>query len=129
MGLQRPTGETPVTPVKSLKVDSRLATAMRMRRFLAAGSLLVALLSTAACERRHHHVQHGPCSYTFLLPEMGHCGPAGEFQVTNSLQRDSAPLPGGTAPTEQDKKLTSLQNAMENNTQWLLKVTLQQEAR
>ncbi|XP_023687845.2 angiopoietin-2b isoform X1 [Paramormyrops kingsleyae] len=93
-----------------------------MRRFLAAGSLLVALLSTAACERRHHRVQHGPCSYTFLLPEMGHCGPTGEFQVTNSLQRDSAPLPGGTAPTEQDKKLTSLQNAMENNTQWLLKL-------
>ncbi|XP_048849663.1 angiopoietin-2b [Brienomyrus brachyistius] len=93
-----------------------------MQRFLAAGSLLVALLSSAACERRHHHVQHGPCSYTFLLPEMGHCGPASEFQVTNSLQRDSAPLPGGATPTEQDKKLTSLENAMENNTQWLLKL-------
>ncbi|MGH0182250.1 UNVERIFIED_CONTAM: hypothetical protein FKN15_008876 [Acipenser sinensis] len=27
-------------------------------------------------ERRHHHrLQHGPCSYTFLLPEVEHCRP------------------------------------------------------
>uniref|UniRef100_A0A672FIW7 Angiopoietin 2b n=1 Tax=Salarias fasciatus TaxID=181472 RepID=A0A672FIW7_SALFA len=56
--------------------------------------------------RQQHHVQHGLCSYTFILPEVEHCDPLKDFQVTNTLQRDSPPE----------------ESAMENNTQWLQKL-------
>lgn len=96
---------------------------------------LAYLLSTAiGSERQQHHVQHGPCSYTFILPEVEHCHPLNDFQVTNTLQRDSPPeavsdtsqsKPGKAQkerPSWQERKLESLESAMENNTQWLQKV-------
>ncbi|XP_065277760.1 angiopoietin-2-like isoform X4 [Emys orbicularis] len=71
-------------------------------------------------ERPQHQVQHGPCSYTFLLPELGGCYPsAAEYQVSNSLQRDAPPVPEPKWPA---KRLQQLENVMENNTQWLQKV-------
>lgn len=86
-------------------------------------------------ERQQHHVQHGPCSYTFILPEVEHCHPLKDFQVTNTLQRDS-PAEGEPEmsqskqdkaqkerPSSQETKLESLESAMENNTQWLQKVS------
>lgn len=87
---------------------------------------LAYLLATA--ERQQHRVQHGPCSYTFILPEVEHCNPLKDFQVTNTLQRDSPPEaePDAKAqkerPSWQERKLENLENAMENNTQWLQKV-------
>lgn len=96
---------------------------------------LAYLLSTAiGSERQQHHVQQGPCSYTFILPEVEHCHPLNDFQVTNTLQRDSPPesVPDtsqskpGKAQREksswQERKLESLESAMVNNTQWLQKV-------
>lgn len=98
---------------------------------------LAYLLSTAiGLDRQQHHVQHGPCSYTFILPEVEHCHPLNDFQVTNTLQRDSppeasadsSPSKAGKAqkerPSWQERKLESLESAMENNTQWLQKVWL-----
>lgn len=85
-------------------------------------------------QRVQHRVQHGPCSYTFVLPEVEHCHPLKDFEVTNTLQGDSPPEPGpdtsqskpGKAqkerPSWQERKLESLESAMENNTQWLQKV-------
>uniref|UniRef100_A0A8C1U1B9 Angiopoietin 2b n=1 Tax=Cyprinus carpio TaxID=7962 RepID=A0A8C1U1B9_CYPCA len=75
-------------------------------------------------ERQQHQVQHGPCRYTFILPEVEQCRPAGDFQVTNSLQRDSpsAPESPHTEPNWQEKKLETLESATENNTQWLQKL-------
>ncbi|XP_051812037.1 angiopoietin-2b isoform X2 [Acanthochromis polyacanthus] len=94
---------------------------------------LAYLLATATgSERQQHRVQHGPCSYTFILPEVEHCHPLKDFQVTNTLQRDSPPegdmsqTKQSKAPKErsswQERKLESLENAMENNTQWLQKL-------
>lgn len=92
---------------------------------------LACLLSAAlALERQQHHVQHGHCRFTFILPEVEHCRPTDDFQVTNTYQRDSAPetsqpTAGTTRKDEaswQDRKLESLESAMENNTQWLQKV-------
>lgn len=97
---------------------------------------LAYLLATAAIgsERQQHRVQHGPCSYTFILPEVEHCHPLEDFQVTNTLQSDSPPgaepdpsqTKSGKAqkerPSWQEQKLESLESAMENNTQWLQKV-------
>lgn len=96
---------------------------------------LAYLLATAiGSERQQHRVQHGPCSYTFVLPEVEHCHPPTDFQVTNDLQRDSPPeaepdssqAKQGKAQKErsswQERKLESLESAMENNTQWLHKV-------
>ncbi|AWP21873.1 putative angiopoietin-2-like [Scophthalmus maximus] len=72
--------------------------------------------------------------YTFVLPEVEHCQPPTDFQVTNDLQRDSPPeaepdssqAKQGKAQKErsswQERKLESLESAMENNTQWLHKL-------
>lgn len=90
---------------------------------LALGSLAVVLVAAIDSERKKHQVLHGPCSYTFILPEVEQCQTR-DIQVTNSLQRDS-PLPPETAePTWQEKKLERLESATENNTQWLQKVLL-----
>lgn len=71
-------------------------------------------------DRPQHQVQHGPCSYTFLLPELGGCYPsAAEYQVSNSLQRDA---PSGPDPKWPAKRLQQLETTMENNTQWLQKL-------
>ncbi|XP_051519323.1 angiopoietin-2-like isoform X2 [Myxocyprinus asiaticus] len=87
--------------------------------YLAAAEVVVIGL-----QRRQHQVQHGPCSYTFILPEVKQCQPDGDFQVTNSLQRDSpsSPESSHTESTWQERKLESLESATENNTQWLQKL-------
>lgn len=73
-------------------------------------------------ERLQHRVQHGTCTYTFLLPETGNCAlPAAEYQVSNSLQRDAPSLAEAQWSM---KRLQQLENIMENNTQWLQKVRL-----
>ncbi|XP_030004098.1 angiopoietin-2b [Sphaeramia orbicularis] len=105
------------------------------RRLALTLAYLAYLLATAiGTERQKHHVQHGPCSYTFILPEVENCHPLKDFQVTNTLQRDSPPEDQpdtgqhkqGKAqkdrPSWQEKKLESLESAMENNTQWLQKL-------
>ncbi|XP_069828747.1 angiopoietin-2-like [Dendropsophus ebraccatus] len=71
-------------------------------------------------EKLQHKVQHGHCSYTFLLPEIDSChSPPADYQVSNSLQRD--------APAQDDhqwpiSRIRELESIMENNTQWLLKL-------
>ncbi|XP_072412271.1 angiopoietin-1 isoform X2 [Chiloscyllium punctatum] len=65
----------------------------------------------------YHRVQYGHCTYTFVLPEPGHCR-ANKQQDTNALQRDAPP----SEPDTSLQKLRHLETATENNTQWLLKV-------
>lgn len=66
--------------------------------------------------KREYNIQHGQCSYTFLLPEPENC----QTQNNNyPVQKDG--------PMDQDEsaqRLEQLEMTMENNTQWLLKVTL-----
>ncbi|XP_011607366.2 angiopoietin-2b [Takifugu rubripes] len=92
------------------------------------------LSSVIGSDRQQHRMQHGPCSYTFILPEVDHCRPSNDFQVSNTLQRDSPPEASTDAsqstaertpkerPSWQERKLESLETAMENNTQWLQKL-------
>lgn len=72
--------------------------------------------------RKHHRIQHGQCSYTFILPE-NDAGACREFKTgtpynANALQRD--------APQAEDEfssqKIQQLEHVMENYTQWLQKV-------
>lgn len=66
--------------------------------------------------RRQYQVQHGACSYTFLLPETDNCRSSSSY-VPNAVQRD--------APLDYDdsvQRLQVLENIMENNTQWLMKL-------
>lgn len=73
--------------------------------------------STDSIGRRQYQVQHGSCSYTFLLPETDSCRPPASPYVSNAVQRD--------APLDYDdsvQRLQVLENIMENNTQWLMKV-------
>nr|XP_045377051.1 angiopoietin-4 [Camelus bactrianus] len=76
----------------------------------------------AGGRRRAHRVQHGQCSYTFVLPEPEPCPPEPEtFGGSNSLQRDSpaAALNLGDWPTQ---RVRQLEKMLENNTQWLQKI-------
>ncbi|XP_061453094.1 angiopoietin-2-like isoform X2 [Rhineura floridana] len=74
----------------------------------------------ASARRLQHQLQHGSCTYMFLLPEVGGCdSPAAEYQVSNSLQRDASSLTEAKWPV---KRLQQLENIMENNTQWLQKL-------
>ncbi|XP_035649383.1 angiopoietin-2-like [Oncorhynchus keta] len=66
--------------------------------------------------KRQYQIQNGPCSYTFLLPEQDNCKtPSSTY--TNLVQKDD--------PAEYDEsvqRLEQLENIIENNTQWLLKL-------
>ncbi|XP_023284879.1 angiopoietin-1 isoform X1 [Seriola lalandi dorsalis] len=76
--------------------------------------------------RRFHKIQHGQCTYTFILPEGDGAGggscreaKAGSPQYNaNSLQRD-APPPEPEFPSQ---KIQQLEHIMENYTQWLQKI-------
>ncbi|KAM9195853.1 angiopoietin-2 isoform 1-T1 [Mergus octosetaceus] len=72
--------------------------------------------STETIGKKQYQVQHGSCSYTFLLPETDNCRSSSSY-VSNAVQRD--------APLDYDdsvQRLQLLENIMENNTQWLMKV-------
>ncbi|KAM9297493.1 angiopoietin-2 isoform 3-T3 [Morus bassanus] len=72
--------------------------------------------SMEAIGKKQYQVQHGSCSYTFLLPETDNCRSSTSY-VSNAVQRD--------APLDYDdsvQRLQLLENIMENNTQWLMKV-------
>ncbi|NXJ70724.1 ANGP4 protein, partial [Rostratula benghalensis] len=73
--------------------------------------------------RRYHRVQHGHCSYTFVLPEADPppCPPAPASPANALLQRDS---PAGTAHAGHGatQRLRHLERILENSTQWLLKL-------
>ncbi|KAK6323618.1 hypothetical protein J4Q44_G00059570 [Coregonus suidteri] len=82
--------------------------------------------SSESSNRRYHRVQHGQCTYTFILPESddsrgNSCRQgkaATQFNNANALQRDAPPL-------EQDfasQKIQHLEHVMENYTQWLQKI-------
>ncbi|XP_026204547.1 angiopoietin-1 isoform X2 [Anabas testudineus] len=76
--------------------------------------------------RRFHKIQHGQCTYTFILPEGegaggGSCREAKASSPqhnANSLQRD-APPPEPDFPSQ---KIQQLEHIMENYTQWLQKI-------
>ncbi|XP_004869640.1 angiopoietin-2 isoform X1 [Heterocephalus glaber] len=73
--------------------------------------------SVESTGRKQYQVQHGPCSYTFLLPEMDSCRSASSPYVSNAVQRD--------APLDYDdstQRLQVLESMLENNTQWLMKL-------
>lgn len=77
--------------------------------------------------RRYHRLQHGQCTYTFILPEAdgngsGSCREtkAGVQYNANALQRDSPP----PEPDFSSQKIQQLEHIMENYTQWLQRVSL-----
>ncbi|XP_030644351.1 angiopoietin-2b [Chanos chanos] len=94
------------------------------RLLLVLGYLVTVVAMVISSERKQHQVQHGPCSYTFILPEVEQCNQGRDFQVTNSLQRDSPPSPESAhvETSWQARKLENLESATENNTQWLQKL-------
>ncbi|NXJ89755.1 ANGP4 protein, partial [Corythaixoides concolor] len=75
--------------------------------------------------RRYHRVQHGHCSYTFVLPEADPppcpLAPAAPGPANALLQRDA---PAGTTHASHGatQRLRHLERILENSTQWLLKL-------
>lgn len=83
--------------------------------YLLLGSIWQCTLSADRAKRQQYQIQNGACSYTFLLPQEDNCQSHGSDR--NLAQRDD--------PAEYDdsfQRLEQLENIMENNTQWLLKV-------
>ncbi|XP_067281731.1 LOW QUALITY PROTEIN: angiopoietin-1 [Pseudorasbora parva] len=78
--------------------------------------------ATGNGSRKYHRIQHGQCSYTFILPEGdgGACREvkAGSAYNANALQRDE-PQPEADFSSQ---KIQQLENVMENYTQWLQKI-------
>ncbi|XP_061109766.1 angiopoietin-1-like [Conger conger] len=84
--------------------------------------------SGSSSRRRYNRIQHGGCTYTFLLPENEGSGApcwdgrarvrAGGQYNGNALQRDAPQL--GQDFSEQ--KIQRLEHIMENYTQWLQKI-------
>lgn len=95
-------------------------------------AFLAALLSHIGCNnqrrapesnaRRYNRIQHGQCTYTFILPEQdGNCRESTTEQYnTNALQRDAPHVEQDFSP----QKLQRLEHVMENYTQWLQKVSV-----
>lgn len=82
-------------------------------------------------KKRYHRIQHGQCSYTFILPELDGCqagGSPSQYGGAHSrasvVQRDSPPIDGEWSA----QKLQHLESTMENNTQWLQKVRDEQSS-
>ncbi|XP_074536235.1 angiopoietin-4 [Halichoeres trimaculatus] len=86
--------------------------------------------SSGGAERRrkYHRIQHGQCSYTFILPELEGCQAGGSPALSEQyggsrsrgsvVQRDSPLIDGDSSA----QKLQQLESTMENNTQWLQKL-------
>ncbi|XP_028743286.1 angiopoietin-4 [Peromyscus leucopus] len=102
---------------------------------LRGGLLLLATMAAAqqrgpapSGRRQIHRVQHGQCSYTFVLPEPDICqlGPVvpEAFGGSNSLQRDlpASRLPLADLRAQRAQRVSQLEKILENNTQWLLKL-------
>ncbi|OCT77087.1 angiopoietin-1 [Xenopus laevis] len=75
--------------------------------------------------KRYSRIQHGQCTYTFILPEQeGNCRESGSSSSTteqynsNALQRDAPQMDQDFSP----QKLQQLELVMENYTQWLQKL-------
>ncbi|XP_040494040.1 angiopoietin-4 isoform X3 [Ursus maritimus] len=104
---------------------------MLSRPAMLLGGLLLAVAAVTVAQRRGqeaggrrraHRVQHGQCSYTFVLPEPEPCPPEPEaFGSSNSLQRDSpaAALNLGDWPAQ---RVRQLEKVLENNTEQLQKL-------
>ncbi|KAI5108536.1 angiopoietin-2 precursor, partial [Silurus meridionalis] len=90
----------------------------RRSRMLKAGifilSFFLAFGEGFVAGKRSYQIQNGPCSYTFLLPEQEACPPG---SYGNQVQKDDA-----DEYEESLQRLEQLENTIENNTQWLLKL-------
>ncbi|XP_038187928.1 angiopoietin-4 [Arvicola amphibius] len=102
---------------------------------LLGGLLLLATMTTArqrgsaAGRRRNiYRVQHGQCSYTFVLPEPDLCQlePVAPetLRGSNSLQKDlpTSRLPPADLRAQRAQRVSQLEKILANNTQWLLKL-------
>ncbi|XP_056148408.1 angiopoietin-2a [Lampris incognitus] len=72
--------------------------------------------AAAAMGKTQYQIQNGRCSYTFLLPEQDDC------QTSGSTNRNQVQKDGPADSEESTQRLEQLENIMENNTQWLLKL-------
>ncbi|XP_059928616.1 angiopoietin-2a [Gadus macrocephalus] len=70
----------------------------------------------AEAGKRQYQIQNGACSYTFLLPQEDSC------QQSSSGYKNLAQKDDPADYDESFERLEQLENIMENNTQWLLKL-------
>lgn len=132
LGTERGGGQTKLLQALTRHPPTSLHLQMLSWTAMLLGGLLITVATVTVAQykgqeaggrRRAHRVQHGQCSYTFVLPEPESCPPEPEtFRGSNSLQRDSpaTALNLGDWPTQ---RVQQLEKVLENNTQWLQKVS------
>ncbi|XP_030644405.1 angiopoietin-1 [Chanos chanos] len=75
--------------------------------------------------RKYHRIQHGQCTYTFILPEGEGNGAASCRETKAGTQYNANALQRDAPPPEQDlssQKIQQLEHVMENYTQWLQRI-------
>ncbi|NXW87303.1 ANGP4 protein, partial [Alopecoenas beccarii] len=72
--------------------------------------------------RRYHRVQHGHCSYTFVLPEADPPPCPGPPSPANALLQRDSPASAAVTGHGATQRLQHLERILENSTQWLLKL-------
>ncbi|NP_001085803.1 angiopoietin 1 S homeolog precursor [Xenopus laevis] len=76
--------------------------------------------------RKYSRIQHGQCTYTFILPEQeGNCRESGSSSSSTTEKYNSNALQRDAPQMDQDfssQKLQHLELVMENYTQWLQKL-------
>lgn len=85
--------------------------------------LLVTVRRGEGDQQRFHQIQHGQCTYTFILPEDGQasCREA-RGGSSRTSQHDANAIQRDAPPAEPSLKIQQLESVMQNYTLWLQKV-------
>ncbi|XP_032435859.1 angiopoietin-1 [Xiphophorus hellerii] len=85
--------------------------------------LLVTVRRGEGDQQRFHQIQHGQCTYTFILPEEGQAS-CREVRGGSSRtsQHDANAIQRDAPPAEPSLKIQQLESVMQNYTQWLQKI-------
>uniref|UniRef100_A0A3B3VC12 Angiopoietin 1 n=1 Tax=Poecilia latipinna TaxID=48699 RepID=A0A3B3VC12_9TELE len=71
---------------------------------------------------RFHQIQHGQCTYTFILPEEGQASCREARGGGRTSQHDANAIQRDAPPAEPSLKIQQLESVMQNYTQWLQKI-------
>ncbi|XP_027892943.1 angiopoietin-1 [Xiphophorus couchianus] len=84
--------------------------------------LLVTVRRGEGDQQRFHQIQHGQCTYTFILPEEGQASCREARGSSRTSQHDANAIQRDAPPAEPSLKIQQLESVMQNYTLWLQKI-------
>ncbi|XP_014858803.1 PREDICTED: angiopoietin-1 [Poecilia mexicana] len=84
--------------------------------------LLLTVRRAEGDQQRFHQIQHGQCTYTFILPEEGQASCREARGGGRTSQHDANAIQRDAPPAEPSLKIQQLESIMQNYTQWLQKI-------